>query len=61
MASADKIIERLRDCVTVGEVDALAKKHAGDILRMSRDPDLRVRVIHIKNLAAIMRKRLRDD
>jgi len=60
MTDPNSIIDRLRQCVTVDEVDALAKKHAGDILRMSRDQELRVRVIHIKNLAKLMRRKCHE-
>ena len=57
MKAANHIIERLRQCATLEEVDALAKKHAGDMLRMNRDPELLVRVIHIRNLAKQIRSK----
>lgn len=52
---ADEIIAELRDCKTVAEVDAKAKQHARAVHLMSLDPALKVRTIHIKNMAAYQR------
>lgn len=56
---ADEIIAELRDCKTVAEVDAKAKQHARAVHLMSLDPALKVRAIHIKNMAAYQRNAIR--
>lgn len=59
--TAEKILDALRRCKTVAEVNDTARHFAGAVEAMSADPDLRVRVIHIRNLAAHKRALLLKD
>lgn len=55
---ADEILAKLRACQSTAEIDAVAKAYAEQVRDMNADPDLKVRVIHIKNLAALKRREL---
>jgi len=52
----DDILSALNRCKTVQEVNATAKRYKATVEAMDVDPDLRVRAIHIRNLAAYKRK-----
>lgn len=58
---ADAIIAALGKCKTLAEVDATARKEARAVHLMSLDPKLKVRAIHIKNMAAYQRNMIRKD
>jgi hypothetical protein len=57
----DQIIEDLNRCKTVVEVNVTAKHYRDMVKAMDIDPKLRVRAIHIRNLAAYMRSGLMRD
>jgi len=56
---ADAIIAALGECKTLAEVDECAKRNARGVHLMSLDPKLKVRAIHIKNMAAYQRMKIR--
>lgn len=58
MTDPEPILEALRRCRTVAEVNATAKLYGGIVQDMEADPILFVRAIHIKELASVMRTRL---
>lgn len=56
---ADEILAALQGCEAESEVDRIAQEYAQQVRDMNADPDLRVRVTHIRNLAALKRRELR--
>ena len=51
----DEIIEALNRCKTVAEVNATAKHYAEAVAILEADPKMKVRAIHIKNMAKYRR------
>lgn len=60
---AEKILERLRRCTTVSQVNEVAKDSAEVIKLIDANPDplKRVRGIHIRNLAKLKRSQIMRD
>ena len=56
--TVDLILNALRRCKTVADVNDTVRHYRTAVFAMDADPDLRVRAIHIKNLAAHMRRKL---
>lgn len=54
---ADKVLNALRECRSIEDVDKVAKSANIDKIRAGADGG--TRVIHVKNLAALMRKDIR--
>ena len=51
----DEILDALSRCKTVAEVNATAKHYAQAVAIIEADPKLKVRAIHIKNMAKYRR------
>lgn len=56
---ADEILSTFRACATIQEVNATAVHFADAVRKLEAHPDTRVRAIHIKNMAAYMRRQLK--
>lgn len=54
----DQIISDFNRCKTVVEVNQAAKRYRATVEAMDVDPELKVRAIHIRNLAQYMRSDL---
>lgn len=54
---ADKVLAALRECRSIDAINAVAK--GTDIDKIRAGADGGTRVIHVKNLAALMRKDIR--
>lgn len=54
--AAEIALERLRSCQTVGQVNETARET--DITAIKAGPDGATRIIHVKNLAALMRSHI---
>lgn len=52
------ILNALRRCRTVEQVNATARLYGGAVQDMARDPALFVRATHIRNLAEVYRMRI---
>lgn len=60
---AEKILERLRRCTKVSQVNEVAKDSA-EVIKLidaNPDPSKRVRGIHIRNLAKLKRSQIMRD
>lgn len=54
--AADETLDRLRSCQTVGQVNETARET--DVTAIKAGPDGETRLIHVKNLAALMRSHI---
>lgn len=54
-SKADQILDELRSCKTIADVNSTAKKYGEAVKLLAADPQQKVRAIHIKNMAAYMR------
>lgn len=60
VAVSDTIMEAIRACQTEAEIDGVAKKYLSAMKQLKTTQAGKLEIIHIRNLAALRRKMIRD-